>query len=280
MDAFRRTRGGYVARISAPERTFLSRPFADVASLLGHAEPPMDALGELSSRSEGTPGNTAPDDDAVTPGTTGTPGGAASGDAASGGAGSGRSGSGDETPSGAGPSGTGPGDTGPADTPSSDAAILAALDFVPTDAGPAGDRPPSDPALARLLPDMSEDEDLAGSLRELTEPSLRAEKIARLLFVVEELDHPARRDDSFFVPDGHEADVLRAINDVRLVIATRLGLGDTLADDELYDMAERATASSRAGSGTVGEAMAILYTSLTWWQESLVNALHSLRRPN
>jgi hypothetical protein len=245
VDAFRRTRGGFVARISAPERTFLSRPFADVAALLGHAAPPADALGELSSRSDGTPGNTAPDDDAATPGTAGTSGGAASGDGASG-----------------------------------DAAILAALDFVPTDAGPAGDRPPSDPALARLLPDMSEDEDLAGSLRELTEPSLRAEKIARLLFVVEELDHPARRDDSFFVPDGREADVLRAINDVRLVIATRLGLGDTLADDELYDMAERATASSRAGSGTVGEAMAILYTSLTWWQESLVNALHSLRRPN
>ena len=65
MDAFRRTRGGFTARISGPERTFLSRPFADVAALLGHAEPPVDALGELAARSEAPAKGPAAVDDAA-----------------------------------------------------------------------------------------------------------------------------------------------------------------------------------------------------------------------
>lgn len=164
--------------------------------------------------------------------------------------------------------------------PTDDDAVLAALDFQPTDAGPAGDRPPSDPALARLLPDMSEDEALAGELRELTEAPLRAEKIARLLAVVAELDAPSGPRGTFFVPDGTETDVLRAVNDVRLVLATRLGVGETITDEELYERAEAAGSGATDRPEAVVDAMAILYTSLTWWQESLINALRRRPRPN
>ncbi|MGC5615562.1 DUF2017 family protein [Georgenia sp. Z1491] len=231
MDPFRRVRGGIASRLDVHERLFLARPFSDVASLLGHGEPPGETEGA----------GTAPGD--------------------------------------AGTDGRGAAGTEPA-PPTGDDAVLAALDFVPTDAGPAGDRPPTDPALARLLPAMSEDESIAGELRELTEAPLRAEKIQRLTAVVEELDTPTGPDGAFLVRDGEEADVLRAVNDVRLVLATRLGLGDTLSDEELYARAEAAGSGATDGPDAVLEAMAILYTSLTWWQESLINALHTRPRSN
>ncbi|MGO1509985.1 MAG: DUF2017 family protein [Actinomycetaceae bacterium] len=252
MDPFRRVRGGVASFLDVHERLFLGRPFADVAALLGHREPPSDLASETATGPGGGPGTGV------------TSGARAPGDDRTGGGGP----SGDEDLRG--------GDL----PPSSDEAVLAALDFVPTDAGPAGDRTPSDPALARLLPDMSTDETLAGKLRELTEGPLRVEKIARLLAVVDELEDPTGPRGTFLVRDGHEADVLRAVNDVRLVLATRLGVGEAISDDELHERAQAAGRGGSDGPDAVLDAMAILYTSLTWWQESLINALHTRRRPN
>lgn len=256
MEQFRRVRGGVASHLDIHERLFLGRPFADVAALLGHREPLDDVLGE-PVQPGGTSGH---DDDRPAGGTGGTP------------------------PTG--PSGTAP--AAPSSTESgddthqrrADDAVLAALDFIPTDAGPGGDRPPSDPALARLLPDMSEDEQIAGQLRELTEPGLRAEKIARLLAVVDELEEPSGPDGTFLVRDETGADVLRAVNDVRLVLATRLGVGETITDDELFERARTASEGDPDRPDAVVDAMAILYTSLTWWQESLINALQTRPRPN
>ncbi|MGC5628888.1 DUF2017 family protein [Georgenia sp. Z1344] len=256
MDPFRRVRGGIASHLDVHERLFLARPFSDVAELLGHREP-HTTLPDAAASSAGagtSGGGAAPGDDDAAPAD-----GSARPDGSAPSAGAARRGEG---------------------APTGDDAVLAALDFVPSDAGPAGDRPPTDPALARLLPSMSEDEAIAGELRELTEAPLRADKIRRIMAVVDELDTPTGPRGSFFVRDGQEADVLRAVNDVRLVLGTRLGVGDTLADDELYARAEAAGKGASDGPDAVLEAMAILYTSLTWWQESLINALHTRPRSN
>ncbi|MFC7405118.1 DUF2017 domain-containing protein [Georgenia alba] len=146
--------------------------------------------------------------------------------------------------------------------------VLAALDFEPSDGAPGT---PTDAALARLLPPMSEDEDLAGELRSLTEDSLRAGKVERLETVWRALTAPG---EAVVVAAGTEGRWLAALTDVRLVLAARLGIEDESDAEAVYRRAERPASEQQGGrADDVEEAMATMYAALTWWQESLLQAM-------
>ena len=104
--------------------------------------------------------------------------------------------------------------------------LEAMLDF----AGPT--TPPEDPVLARLFPSAyAEDDEAAGEFRRYTEISLRDSKAGAAATVVDTLEEAGLPD----VPeDGQVIDVelddatawvwLRAFTDMRLAIASRLGI--------------------------------------------------------
>lgn len=164
----------------------------------------------------------------------------------------------------------------PADPPApgdGDDAVLAALDFEPGGAPDA----PADPALARLLPPMSADDpQLAAELRGLTETTLRARKVEHLQLVWRELRAPSGPGGAVVVRAGQEAAWLAAVNDVRLILAARLGVDDEDGAERVYARAHLAGTPSREAASReeeVTDALATMYTALTWWQESLLEAL-------
>ncbi|GAA4434350.1 hypothetical protein GCM10023169_41850 [Georgenia halophila] len=163
--------------------------------------------------------------------------------------------------------------------------ILASLDFEPAEES-APDAP-ADAALARLLPPMSHDEELAAELRGLTESSLRAAKVERLDTVWRAL---AADRDAVVVHEGTEDQWLSALTDVRLVLASRLHIENEADAEAVYRRAQRPRSGrpeeASGGEGTGGteepgsgerdeveEAMATMYAALTWWQESLLQAM-------
>ncbi|GAA4288900.1 DUF2017 domain-containing protein [Georgenia daeguensis] len=158
-----------------------------------------------------------------------------------------------------------------------DDAVLAALDFEP-----ASDRAPdapSDPALARLLPPMSHDDPaLSSELRALTEGSLRAGKVSRLEVVWRELAAPAVRPGAVVVRAGQEGRWLAALTDVRLVLASRLGISDEADAERVYDRAQGEGPAAEDEADEVTDALATMYAALTWWQESLLEAMSRTRR--
>ena len=93
---------------------------------------------------------------------------------------------------------------------------------------------PSDPALARLLPDAYKDDDeAAGEFRRLTESSLRRDKVnaAERLLAALPADGPGevRLD-----PETTES-WLSTINDVRLALGTRLEVTEEMAEPDPED---------------------------------------------
>jgi hypothetical protein len=163
-----------------------------------------------------------------------------------------------------------------------DDAVLAALDFDPA-ADPAPDAP-ADPALARLLPPMSHDDaELAGELRALTEDSVRAGKVTRLETVWRELCVPAGPKGAVVVRLGQEGTWLSALTDVRLVLASRLGIEGEDDAEDVYERARRPgrlhTSDTQADRDEeVTDALATMYAALTWWQESLLESMQRRRR--
>ncbi len=139
---------------------------------------------------------------------------------------------------------------------------------------------PTDPALARLLPSASRDDDeLATEFRRLTEGDLRQGKVENLRIVWSGLLGPAG---SLLVPRAAAPRWAAALSDVRLVLATRLGIETDEDAQAVHDLAMRETDDS-SGPGEdraetdeadeLREAMATLYVALTWLQESLVSAM-------
>jgi hypothetical protein len=110
----------------------------------------------------------------------------------------------------------------------------ALLDFTgPTTA-------PEDPVLARLFPAAySEDEDAAGEFRRYTETDLRtgkADNAGRVIDALEEAGLPTELDESGLFIDVELSATeamgwLKSFTDMRLALATRLGIED---DDEDY----------------------------------------------
>lgn len=124
---------------------------------------------------------------------------------------------------------------------------------------------PQDEVLARLLPDASGDPEQAAQLRRLSEGSLRESKIsdlrtARMLLETSPVHVTAEQAPPFG----------RALNDVRLTLATRLGIR-TEADAETV---HQSAVSSRAK--TTETFMAEIYTFTTWLQETLFTAMVEL----
>ncbi|WP_324652550.1 DUF2017 family protein [Georgenia sp. H159] len=158
-------------------------------------------------------------------------------------------------------------DAAPATPSSSDDAVLAALDWDPA----AGDTP-RDPALARLLPPASDDDELASEMRRLTEGSLRATKVDQLRVVHRTLEASTG---VVIVREGEERPWLAALTDLRLVLAARLGIE---TDDDAERVYERAGSSRpQTAVDELDAALTSLYAALTWWQESLLEAMSGAR---
>ena len=125
---------------------------------------------------------------------------------------------------------------------------------------------PQDPALLRLLPDASDDPEIAGELRRFTEADVRRGKLDRLRAWRAAIQ---RAEPSLVVPAATAADHAAAITDVRLVLASRLGVETDEQADAVY-----ALAAAPGPPGDDEEAtrrfLASVYAVLTALQESLV----------
>lgn len=132
---------------------------------------------------------------------------------------------------------------------------LAALVGMPT-----GDpQAPDDPALSRLLPDAYGDDDPAANreFRRYTDADLRAGKRAAAEVVARTLPERGGK----LVLDRDEADAwLGCLNDLRLVLGTRLEVTEDLDERRLADDDPRLPALQ-------------LYSWLGWLQESLLSCL-------
>jgi len=116
----------------------------------------------------------------------------------------------------------------------------------------------SDPALARLFPDayLSDDE-AASDFRRFTEPDLRRKKLVCVREVLAQLR--GYEELALLHPDQVQ-NWLLSLNDLRLVLGTRIGVGE---EDE--DLPEHADAEQDPGY--------FLYDYLTYLQGSLVDVL-------
>lgn len=127
-----------------------------------------------------------------------------------------------------------------------------------------------DPAVERLFPDVyPESPEEAAEFRRLTEEDLVAGKLDHAKTVLTDLLAAGGDEDGAEVRlDEERADTwLRALNDVRLALGTRLGIeDDTDIEAEIDAAAGRNPTSPRAGQLSV-------YAYLTYLQESLVGAL-------
>ena len=132
-------------------------------------------------------------------------------------------------------------------------------------AGPAPERP-EDPVLLRLLPDgYREDPEAAAEFRRYTDDSLRQGKLADAAALKIGLALPVDEDEDVLEVGVEEAQLwLRAINDLRLALGVRLGLGD----DPERDFTKLADNDPLASA-------AMMYDFLTWWQDTLLAALSS-----
>lgn len=125
---------------------------------------------------------------------------------------------------------------------------------------------PADPALARLLPNAAEDDEVAAEFRRLTESDLRAAKVDRLRMVWAALLAPGER---LEVQPERAMDWAAALTDVRLVLAERLGV---VTEEDAEAVYEAATSRRQPSTDEdeVRSALSSLYMALTWLQESLL----------
>lgn len=157
---------------------------------------------------------------------------------------------------------------------SSDEDLIAHLDFDPD--APSGDEEyiDLDPALSRVFPPMSlTDPELAGELRSLTMDDIRQSKLANLHAVVAALKASRGR---ILVRPDEVGTWLTALTDMRLVLASRLGINDDDDAERVHDLAVAAVEDPKPAANADDEfelALASLYSGVTWWQESLLQAV-------
>ena len=145
------------------------------------------------------------------------------------------------------------------------ARALAAIDAVP--------QAPRDPALLRLFPHAApRDPEVSEEFRRLTEHDLSATKVERLRAMWEALSGDR---DEWVVDREDVMPTAAALTDIRLVLASRLGI---VTDDDataLYAEVEAAHVALESDDPDMGDAperiwMGMLYQALTWLQESLL----------
>lgn len=137
----------------------------------------------------------------------------------------------------------------------------------------AGGRRPIDDAMFRLLPDMSEDPRQAEALREMTSASLSAAKAEHLFILWRSVNGAT---DDVWVGNEDMPGWISAINSIRLVLASRLDIQGEEDGREIYEVAQDITGANGKGNQrevqTPDELLRVLYTMVTWWQESLLLA--------
>ena len=133
---------------------------------------------------------------------------------------------------------------------------------------------PSDPAILRLLPNAAPtDREASDEFRRLTDGELRATKIRRLRRIWEELSGPT---DEWIVPADEALATAAALTDVRLVLASRLGLATDEDAERLHaeiDLASHALETDEEQTLPIDPErvwLGMLYQALTWLQETLV----------
>ena len=156
-----------------------------------------------------------------------------------------------------------------------DREVLAALDF---DLDQSSNhvhtgRPASDPVVGVLLPEASEDPVTAMEVSSLTRARLRSGKVDRLARMAAELRAPSGPEATVLVPIGQEAEWLGAINDIRLVLAQRLGIESAQDAGHVHDIAFQEAPESETSHEQWYRGTALVYDMVTWWQESLISAL-------
>ena len=139
-------------------------------------------------------------------------------------------------------------------------------------------RTPSDSAVRRLFPAASEDPDLAAEYRRLGQRDLAEGKIADLRHVMSILDATGGEHGEVVLDEDEALSMLRALNDVRIVLADRLGLqrdGDFDTVRMLQQIGEQVEGAESLGDDEhVGSDIVIaVYELLSWLQESLLRAL-------
>ena len=143
--------------------------------------------------------------------------------------------------------------------------LEAMLDF----SGPTA--APDDPVLARLFPDAyPADEDASGEFRRFTEGGLRDGKAQSAVGVIETLEEAGLPDE--LDEDGLVVDVeldaagalswLKSFTDIRLALATRLGVEDD--DEDFWDALSREDPRAHVHD---------IYQWVGYLQETLVDAL-------
>ena len=114
---------------------------------------------------------------------------------------------------------------------------------------------PDDPELRRLSPPAYEDEEDQAAYRDLTAHELLGGRLQALDVLAETVDSNRL--------SGERADAwLRALNDLRLVLGTRLEVGEQTLLEDLHPDDPRAPDL-------------VVYAYLSWLQEQLVEALAS-----
>jgi hypothetical protein len=158
---------------------------------------------------------------------------------------------------------------------------------------------PEDPAVRRLLPDASDDREVAAEFRRLTDHDLRRVKIDRLRSLWDALvaaPDAARGDatpwddvDAELAVRPEDAPAVAAtLTDLRLVLADRLGIESDADSEALYDALDRREleeqldddAAARSGRSAREELedeirayLGSVYAALTWLQESLLTVM-------
>lgn len=156
-----------------------------------------------------------------------------------------------------------------------DREVLEALDFdldPPTNRVHSG-RPNTDPVIAVLLPQASEDPITSMEVSSLTRARLRGDKVDRLARLAAELRAPSGPEGTVLVAPGQESDWLGASNDIRLVLAQRLGIESAQDAERVHAAAFQEAPEEETSREQWYRGTALVYDMVTWWQESLVSAL-------
>ncbi|MCS6710968.1 DUF2017 family protein [Brachybacterium sp. EF45031] len=138
-------------------------------------------------------------------------------------------------------------------------------------------RSPRDPAVRRLLPDASDDPEVAAEMRRLGQHDLATAKTEGLARLLQLIDASGLRESEVSVPAEDVEGVLRSLTDLRLVLAERLGLerdGDFETLRMIEEIGRRVPgAAGRDEESDLTALMAAVYELLTWLQESLLQVL-------
>lgn len=128
--------------------------------------------------------------------------------------------------------------------------------------------PPADPAVARLLPAVSEDFEVAQEYRRLTQANMRTlkgDRLVRFWVNMQPENGPMLR-----LERAEAEEMLATITDIRLVMAQRLEINNS---DDLASL-RRQQASDELHYQQSG--MLQISDALAWWQESLLSGLQML----